>query len=198
VHRRVPLAASTPGSGEEPSQPPEPSLPLVPGQRRPAVRVRVETGLWRAALRMRDGRLTQCQAPWRSRIVNARSGTCRTMPPVAYGCPCPGGEKAARDCLSDADIIRRSSGPRAESATQTHTSFRGAARARPSGPGISDQPARANFRRGPWRARHQRNLRGTKQLGERLQLLTACHFSLPAALLLWHLWRAAHFIWSPS
>jgi hypothetical protein len=64
VHRRVPLAAGSASTGgprgtsrraDRPSQPPEKSLPLVPGQRRPAVRVRVETGLWRAALRMREG-----------------------------------------------------------------------------------------------------------------------------------------------
>jgi hypothetical protein len=89
------------------------------GQRRPAVRVRVETGLWRAVLRMREGCLAQCQPPWRSRIVNARPSPCRTMPPVAQGCPCPGGEQAARDRLSDADTIRRSSG-RARAAPSPH------------------------------------------------------------------------------
>jgi hypothetical protein len=76
---------------DRPSQPPDKSSPLVPGQRRPAVRVRVETGLWRAALRMPGGCLAQCQPPWRSRIVNARFSPCRTMPPVADRCPCPGG-----------------------------------------------------------------------------------------------------------
>jgi hypothetical protein len=54
------------------------------GQRRPAVRVRVETGLWRAALRMRGGCLAQCQTPWRSRIIStqgpARAGRCH--PPL--------------------------------------------------------------------------------------------------------------------
>ena len=39
--------------------------------------------------------------------------------------------------LSDADIIRRSSGPRAERATPISHTFRGDARARPSGPGTS-------------------------------------------------------------
>ena len=87
------------------------------GQRRPAVRVGVETGLWRVVLRMRGGCLAQCQPPWRSRIINARPNPCRTMPPVAQGCPCPGGEQAARNCLSDADTIRRYSGPRADCAT---------------------------------------------------------------------------------
>jgi hypothetical protein len=81
---------------DRPSQPPDKSLPLVPGQRRPAVRVRVETGLWRAALRMRGGAWA-CQRPWRSRIVNARPSPCRTMPPAADRCPCPGGGQAARD-----------------------------------------------------------------------------------------------------
>jgi hypothetical protein len=91
VHRRVPLAAWLFIEDDRPSQPPEPSLPLVSGQRRPAVRVRVETGLWRAALRMRDGRGVQAPSPWRTRIVNARPSSCRTMPPAADRRPCPGG-----------------------------------------------------------------------------------------------------------
>ena len=48
--------------------------------------------------------------------------------------PClqdPQAEQRSGHCLSDADIIRRASGPRARCASQTHTThFRGAARAR--------------------------------------------------------------------
>jgi hypothetical protein len=77
--------------GDRPSQPPDKSSPLVSGQRRPAIRVRVETGLWRAALRMRGGHGVKTPWPWRSRIVNARPSPCRTMPPAADRCPCPGG-----------------------------------------------------------------------------------------------------------
>jgi hypothetical protein len=108
-----------------PSQPPEKSLPLVPGQRRPAARAGMETGLWRAALRIRGGCLTSDQAPRRPRIVNARPSPCRKMPPAAQGCPCPGGEQAARDRLSDADTIRRYSGPRAICATPHATAKAG-------------------------------------------------------------------------
>ena len=107
VHRRVPLAASTPGSGEGPSQPPEKSLPLVPGPRRPAVRARVETGRWRAALRMRGGCGDQTPLPWRPRIANARPGACRTMPPVLCAAHVRAEWRRTRNCLSDADTIRR-------------------------------------------------------------------------------------------
>jgi hypothetical protein len=37
------------------------------------------------------GYLAQCQTPWRSRIIYARPSPCRTMPPAADRCPCPGG-----------------------------------------------------------------------------------------------------------
>ena len=48
---------------DQPSQPPDKSLPLVSGQRRPAARAGMETGLWRAALRMREGHLVLSQRP---------------------------------------------------------------------------------------------------------------------------------------
>jgi hypothetical protein len=66
-----------------PSQPPEKSLPLVPGQRRPAARAGMETGLWRAALRIRGGCLTSDQAPGApgsSTQGPARAGRCH--PPL--------------------------------------------------------------------------------------------------------------------
>ena len=62
------------------------------GPRRPAAGAGVETGLWRAALRMRGGCLAHCQPPWRSRIANARPSPCRMKPDAVLSCPCPGDE----------------------------------------------------------------------------------------------------------
>jgi hypothetical protein len=117
---------------DRPSQPPDKSSPLVPGQRRPAVRVRVETGLWRAALRMRGGHGVKTPWPWRSRIVNARPSPCRTMPPAADRCPCPGG----RTRHATACRMRTSSGEARAAREPRHRLLifsEGKARGRPSG-----------------------------------------------------------------
>jgi hypothetical protein len=106
------------------SQPPDKSLPFVPGQRRPAVRVRVETGLWRAALRMREGiwrSVRRPGVPGSSTQGPARAGRCHPPLIAAH----VRAANAARDRLSDVDTIRRNSGPRAICATPHATAKAG-------------------------------------------------------------------------
>jgi hypothetical protein len=86
VHRRVPLAAgSATGPSDGRAAKPATGEILVPcaGQRRPAARVGVETGLWRAVLRMREGvwrSVRRPGVPGSSTQGPARAGRCH--PPL--------------------------------------------------------------------------------------------------------------------
>jgi hypothetical protein len=70
----------------------------------------------------------------RALVQGAARGNPKT--PASGNCPQAGASEAGSR-LSDADIIRRSSGPRAACATQTLHTYAGAARARPSEPGLA-------------------------------------------------------------
>jgi hypothetical protein len=105
VHRRVPLAAGSASTGC-PCGTPDGRIGQASHRRNPCPLCRPapagsqgEGGNGPVAGRLADagGYLAQCQTPWRSRIINARPSPCRTMPPAADRCPCPGGGQAARD-----------------------------------------------------------------------------------------------------
>ena len=124
---------------DRPSQPPEKSLPLGP-----ASAGRLSGQGWKRACGgppcgCGEGVLTSSQAPWRSRIVNARHSPCRMKPPVADRCPCPGGKTrhatACRMRTPSGDIRARAriAPPRmspAKAATCTLPTFRMAQPAR--------------------------------------------------------------------
>lgn len=65
--------------------------------------------------RLPDAGLAQTRR--RPRIANGRPSPCRRAPPALMPRPVSGLPERGRDCLSDADTIRRYSGPRADCAT---------------------------------------------------------------------------------